>query len=925
MRRRLRRALVAAGLLATAAALPAVSPADAQQVAPATTLLQSTLAGLREIGPDGALGAGDRDGVGATTVEIDGDQLCFSINAAGVDAPTIAAHIHEAPAGANGPIVVTLVAPGATGRSDGCLDDVDPGLLDRIATDPGAFYVNVHTTPFPNGAVRGQLQPAVTEGELLATRLSGTSEVGPDGEPAVGDPDGTGISTVAVSTSARRACVEIDVQGIVLPAAAAHIHQAAAGVNGPIVVPLTPPGADGISRGCARGLDPALVQAIATDPAGFYVNVHTTDFPNGAVRGQLAPAGAVDGTPPVGPCDDTDERACLLPFPSDSFTVADATTVTGRRVSMPASAFPQNVAGDPVDPSDWNRADGFSPGSPLMTLVPGIDLGNTGVARITDIAASLDEAAPIVLLDAETGERWPYFAELDAHAPVGADPLLIIRPARNFTEGHRYVVALRGVLDASGAAIAPDATFQQLRDGGPLTDAWAVQQSPRFDRLFADLEAAGVERGSLFLAWDFTVASAESTTGRLLHMRDDAYAALGQGVPAFDVQSVEEPADPADPVARRILGTFEVPSYLTGTGATGSRLELGPDGLPVRTGTFTARFLCIVPDSAVEEGGARGVVYGHGLLGRAEEINGFGGFADSDGLVFCATDEIGMSAEDIPTALALSQNISLFPTMPDRLQQGLLNEQFLARLLKDPRGFASDPAFQRDGGSVHATGEVFYNGNSQGGILGGAATAISTEWTRAVLGVPAMNYSTLLDRSVDFDPFAELQLAAYPDEVDRQLGIALIQMLWDRGENNGYAAHMTDDPLPGTPAHEVLLIEAFGDHQVANIATETMARTIGAAVHTPALAPGRSLDVTPVWGVPPVPSDPYDGSVLVIWDFGNPAPPAANVPPREPDFGEDPHGKGGDEPRVLRQASEFLRSDGAFVDTCGGGPCQSDV
>jgi hypothetical protein len=263
--------------------------------------------------------------------------------------------------------------------------------------------------------------------------------------------------------------------------------------------------------------------------------------------------------------------------------------------------------------------------------------------------------------------------------------------------------------------------------------------------------------------------------------------------------------------------------------------------------------------------------------------------------------------------------------MPDRLQQALLNEQFLARLLKDPRGFASDPAFQRDGGSVHATGEVFYNGNSQGGILGGAATAISTEWTRAVLGVPAMNYSTLLDRSVDFDPFAEIQLQAYPDEVDRQLGIALIQMLWDRGETNGYAAHLTDDPLPGTPAHEVLLIEAFGDHQVANIGTETMARTIGAAVHSPALAPGRSFDVTPMWDIPPVPTDPYDGSVLVVWDFGNPAPPLFNVPPREPDFGEDPHGKGGDDPRVLQQASEFLRTDGAFVDTCGGGPCQSDV
>ncbi len=607
MRRRLRSALAAAVLLVTSAALPVVAPADAQQVAPGTTLLQSTLAGLREVGPDGALGAGDRDGVGGTTVEIGNGQLCFSINAAGVEVPAVAAHIHEAPAGVNGPIVVPLTAPGADGRASDCLDDVDPDLLDRIVADPDGFYVNVHTTSFPNGAVRGQLQPAMTEGELLATQLSGDEEVGPNGEPAVGDPDGTGISTVAVSTAARRACVEIDVEGIALPAAAAHIHQAPVGVNGAIVVPLTAPGADGISRGCARGLDPALADALAADPAGFYVNVHTGDFPNGAVRGQLASAGSLDAGAPEGPCDDTDERACLLPFPSDAFTVADATTDTGRRVAIPASAMPQNVQGDPVDPSDWNRADGFSPGSPVLTLVPGVDLDRTGAAPITDIARSLDEDAPIVLLDAETGERWPYFAELDAHAPEGADPLLIVRPARNFTEGHRFVVALRTMLDGSGAVVAPDGTFQELRDGGPLTDPWAAQQSPRFDQIFDDLEGAGVERSDLYLAWDFTVASARSTTGRLLHIRDDAYAALGDGVPGFTVDAVEVPDDPASTVARRISGTYEVPSYLTGTGASGSLMNLGADGLPVRNGTFTARFLCIVPRVAVTDGSARAV------------------------------------------------------------------------------------------------------------------------------------------------------------------------------------------------------------------------------------------------------------------------------------------------------------------------------
>ena len=68
-----------------------------------------------------------------------------------------------------------------------------------------------------------------------------------------------------------------------------------------------------------------------------------------------------------------------------------------------------------------------------------------------------------------------------------------------------------------------------------------------------------------------------------------------------------------------------------------------------------------------------------------------------------------------------------------------------------------------------------------------------------------------------------------------------MQMLWDRSEMDGYANHITSDPLEDTPVHQVLLDEAFGDHQVANIATENEARTIGAEVHRP----GWRRDVRP--------------------------------------------------------------------------------
>jgi hypothetical protein len=119
---------------------------------------------------------------------------------------------------------------------------------------------------------------------LLFAGLSGAEEIAPDGSPGAGDPDGRGFALVLVKD--LRVCALLLVRDITLPAAAAHIHSGARGVNGPVVVTLTPPGAHGISLGCTT-VDADLAGQIADEPAQFYVNVHTSDFPAGAVRGNL--------------------------------------------------------------------------------------------------------------------------------------------------------------------------------------------------------------------------------------------------------------------------------------------------------------------------------------------------------------------------------------------------------------------------------------------------------------------------------------------------------------------------------------------------------------------------------------------------------------------------------------------------------------
>ena len=123
------------------------------------------------------------------------------------------------------------------------------------------------------------------------------------------------------------------------------------------------------------------------------------------------------------------------------------------------------------------------------------------------------------------------------------------------------------------------------------------------------------------------------------------------------------------------------------------------------------------------------------------------------------------------------QDLSRFPTLVDHVQQGYLGFLLLGRAMIHPDGLSKDPAFQ---GKLDPSA-LYYDGNSQGGIYGGALTAIAPDFERAVLGVPGMNYSTLLHRSVDFDMYANGDFEGidtpvglydnYPSELERPLVI----------------------------------------------------------------------------------------------------------------------------------------------------------
>ena len=696
-------------------------------------------------------------------------------------------------------------------------------------------------------------------------------------------------------------------------------------------------------------------------------------------------------------CDFLDPTLCLYPWPNDRFTVRDPTTGSGRRLALDQASRPENRSGTAVDVRPYNRLDGFSPGNMIVAKIPGLEtqaaFRNTGAVPIENVARSFDQDQPVVVINARTGKRHLIWSEIDANPANPRDVTLIVRPAENFDEGERYIVALRNLKNAQGETIPAGPAFRLYRDRLKSDEPEIEGRRAHFESLFGTLAAAGIARDELYLAWDFTVASERGLSERVLHIRDDAFAELGdtnladltvQGsaptfvqnpdLPDALVDALPEPplVDPfeqldgqrdfppcsagaspscedgeSDTTARRIAGQIVVPCYLDQPGCpTGSRFALGDDGLPTRLpgNTMLANVLCTIPRAATAAGpDLRLSLYGHGLLGSNGEV-GAGNvqsMGNEHGFVFCATDWAGMSIYDVPNVLTILQDLSRFPTLAERSQQGFVNQLYLGRWMIHPDGLSAHPAFAA--ARAYDRRRLFYDGNSQGGIMGGALAALGVDHERAVVGVPGMNYSTLLRRSVDFDAYAygnfeegvETDLGLYdnyPNELERPLLISLIQLHWDRAEANGYAHHMTSDPLPNTPPHEVLLHPAFGDHQVADVTVEVEARTIGASVYRPVTYPGRHPYVEPDWGVPSLPAGPFGGSGVVVWDsgpvrmvgdeeHGTPPAPLTNTPPR---VGHDPHEHPRRVPAARAQKSAFLSFGGTLIDVCGGGPCYAD-
>ncbi len=578
-------------------------------------------------------------------------------------------------------------------------------------------------------------------------------------------------------------------------------------------------------------------------------------------------------------CDPIAPAYCGHPFPSNVFTRDDPSTETGRRLELSDAMMPTTKSGVRAMASRWSTRDGFSPGSGPMVHLPGAT--STGLPTAFSIESSLRDDAPTILLDAETGERVPHFAELDATATDPKRALLFIRPAMRLQNARRYIVALRGVLGEDGEPLPASEAFATLRDRTPFPDEPSIDaRRALYADIFARLQDAGIERADLQLAWDFTTASDGDNTGWLMHMRDEGLGIVGDA-PRFEITSAEDDFDPR--VAWRIEGTFEVPLYLDTPGPV-SVMSFGADGLPEPTGTAEFEFTLLIPWSA-HEAPAGLLQFGHGLLGTREEIerDHFLDFIDRYGYAIFATDWIGLAEPDSPFLGVIldSGQIENYEGAFARTMQAMLNALVLQRVIAN--GVARDPAYE----SMLDPSRRYYYGISLGGILGTLYMTLSPDVQRGAVDVMGTPFGLLLSRSAAFDSFFDIALASYEDPRDLQLTLALVQLLWDRAEPIGF--------LPHLGSQQLMMRAAIGDHAVPTIGAHVLARSLAA----PHVVSGQRE----VYGLTPVQA--ADGLGYIEYDFGLPPEATCALPMRAC---TNPHGALRGLPEADRQLDEYFRT-----------------
>lgn len=635
---------------------------------------------------------------------------------------------------------------------------------------------------------------------------------------------------------------------------------------------------------------------------------------DGTTTDSLPPAVVPEGCNPI-----AYEHDCMLPYPTDYFSVADPAMPNGARIELTPEATPRTMDGLSFNFLEAEASDGASHHMPILALFPeGIDTSNLNF-HLDGGDATLTEQSPTLVMNAETGELIPHWVELDVMASKPGEQALIVRTFDTLEPSTRYIVAFQGLVSAMGTEIEPPMGFAHLVAGEVAGDPVLEPLYDRYqDEVFGPLEEAGVAPDRLQLAWDFTTASEERNTRDMLTIRDDIMATFADEGPPVMIDKVLP--DHNDDIALRLEGRIQVPLYLDSDEPM-ARLSRDGDGNVVSNGDHWVKFTFQVPTTAFpldpDYEQARIIQFGHGFFGEREEINwsAMRGFSVERGLVMVATEWVGMAFEDQPTLIGyISSSPAEMFTFTDRLHQAFANQLALSYAIKTT--LAEAPETQILGQTIYDSEQLYWYGISQGSIFGTVFMALTPTIERAALSVGGGPYSLMMTRSGSFSQLFDLvKLSVGERPLEIQKFVALSQHAFDRVDPSTYAKHIHLDPYPGAAAEQVLFQYGIGDHSVNNLSSHVLLRAAGIDMLEP------SADSP--YGVGTVAS-PAEVSAAVAVDYNLDELPGVYAElPSEPADEDNVHELVRRNPMIRDQLDAFFATDSVLANFCDG-PCDPE-
>lgn len=605
---------------------------------------------------------------------------------------------------------------------------------------------------------------------------------------------------------------------------------------------------------------------------------------------------------------------CMLPYPSDFFLVPDESLPSGFRVELSGAAKLLASTGS-ADIHEFRPSDGFSRMPTIVAFLPGPLSARGLVGVLSSPEESQLRTSPTLLIEARTGTLLPHFVDLDPRADDPERQGIIIHPLVALKEKTRYIVALHGLTRPDGTPAEAPLGFALLRDGQAEDEPVLAPLIERYEEeIFPVLEAVGVPRDSLQLAWDFTTGSEAFVTSDMLRVRELTLAELSQNPPTVTIDSVEEPND--ENIFRIVKGTVTGPLFLTEASPEGALFRDG-SGQVAQNGNITFAFTAMIPVSVQNQTEPGRVVgFGHGFFGGQGEVESqkMRIIANRLSAVLFAIDWFGMTTQDgLLTGSRIVQEPSRTLFFAEGVHQGMANWLTMGAAIRgvllEEEAFLRPQGGPAEGQPLYQTEPMSFLGISQGHILGGTLAALSPDFSRFCLNVGGAGFTHMMFRARPFDPFLRLLEGSLSDPLDQQKFTASLQEQFDRFDPSTYAPFVLQNPLPQSPPdRRVLLQIGLGDRSVPNLGSFLHARLLG--------IPELSPNPFPVFGLGTVEA-PFSGSALALYDFGIDLVDAYAV--------ADPGGEDNEVHESVRlleaalaQMDAFFQTDSVIINACQG-------